>query len=159
MVKVTEKYETHRKLFPFQRSTTNVYFCVWNYSIQSVAQSTRVTYTRTQTYACNKYFFLKLDFIWICEKNSTIRVYAHQHFIRIWSITASKKNHLYAPQKSITLKIYWARKKKQHSWNITWKKSSVETPNHSGESKNWCWNTMCRALWFCDTTSLHVFQF
>lgn len=66
-------------------------------------------------------------------------------------------NWLPSQKKLILLWKFIKRENRQNnSWNITWKKSSVETPNHSGESKNWCWNTMCRALWFCDTTSLHT---
>lgn len=38
--------------------------------------------------------------------------------------------------------------------NFTCEKSSVDTPNHSGESRNWFEKTMCKAFWFCDTTSL-----
>ena len=37
---------------------------------------------------------------------------------------------------------------------FTWKYSSVDTPNHSGESRNWWGNTMWSARPFCDTTSL-----
>lgn len=128
----------------------------------SVRRKLRVTHTRTHTQKCAPnvlWHYKTLFHLKRCEKISTLCV-----FSRIWifilyllldySIT---KKQLDGPFRQkidcITLSTFWLS---ANSRNITWKKSSVETPNHSGESKNWCWNTMCRALWFCDTTSLFV---
>lgn len=113
-----------------------------------------------------KYFgIIKLYFIWrekMWENFHSTCFFSHLNFIPLF--IAWLQHHKKStgcpplPVKRVyyTSKIYWARKQQANLWNITWKKSSVETPNHSGESKNWCWNTMCRALWFCDTTSLFV---
>jgi hypothetical protein len=58
------------------------------------------------------------------------------------------------PLGSLRSKTDWGREALDVTLLITWKYSSVDTPNHSGESRNWWGNTMWSARPFCDTTSL-----
>lgn len=72
---------------------------------------------------------------------------------RIWSNTAWRNWSVIMDSFSLS-RCHMSTRASSIAVMLTWKYSSVDTPNHSGESRNWCGNTMCNARPFCDTTNL-----